>query len=141
MVLFMLLNITIFNLEGYRDLTGSEKTSQSTSNQQASPPNWPGEVAEALHRLGIKPGDKVAIIGYGFDSFWARLARVQIVAEMLDWEADPFWLGNSVTRSKVIQAFARTGAKAIVAEHVPNYASLSGWHQVNNSNYYIYLIE
>ena len=26
-------------------------------------------------------GDEVAVIGYGFDSFWARLAKVKIVAE------------------------------------------------------------
>jgi len=135
MILFMLMNIMAFNLEGFHDL--NEDGNQPVKTQ-ARPPSWPGEVAEALHGLGLQPGDKVAVIGYGFDSFWARLARVQIVAEMLEEEADPFWLGDPSLQSQVIQVFATTGAKAIVAENVPSYASLTGWRQVGNSNYYIY---
>lgn len=139
MVLFILANIVAFNLEGFSDLIDNRNTNQPTS-QQAGPPSWPGEVAETLQRLGVQPGDKVAVIGYAFESFWARLAHVQIVAEMFDWEADPFWLGDLSFQSQVIQAFASTGAKAIVAENVPGYASLSDWHRVGNSNYYIYIL-
>jgi hypothetical protein len=72
----------------------------------------------------VEQGDKVAVIGYGFGSFWARLARVQIVAEMLGWQADDFWLGDPALQSEVVQAFAGTGARAIVAEKVPSYATL-----------------
>jgi hypothetical protein len=81
----------------------------------------------------------VAIIGYGFDSFWARLARVRIVAEMLGHQAGDFWLGSEALQQEVLRAFASTGASAIVAEYVPDYARLNGWHQVGNSNYYIYV--
>jgi hypothetical protein len=88
----------------------------------------------------VEPGDRVAVIGYAFDSFWARLARVRIVAELLEWEATPFWLGSSTFQSQVIEIFAETGAKAIVAEHVPPYASLVGWHRVGKSNYYIHVV-
>jgi hypothetical protein len=138
-VLFMLMNIVIFSLEGYRDLTGKGNLNPS-SNQQVVPPSWPGEVAEALHGLGIQPGDSAAVIGYGFDSFWARLARVQIVAEMLGREADDFWYGDSSLQSEVLQAFATTGARAVVAENVPSHASLPGWHKVGKSNYYVYVM-
>jgi hypothetical protein len=81
----------------------------------------------------------VAVIGYGVGSFWARLARVQIVAEMLGWQADDFWLGDSALQSDVLQAFANTGAEAIVAENVPSYASLTGWHRIGNTSYYVYI--
>jgi hypothetical protein len=138
MVLFLLMNIAAFNLEGFRDLTGFGKLRQGTGSQQAGPPNWPGVVAEDLHQLGIRSGDKVGVIGYAFDSFWARLARVQIVAEMFDEQADQFWLGDPLFQSTVLQAFARSGAKAIVAERVPNYVTPSGWHRVGSSSYYIY---
>ena len=138
MVLFLLMNIAAFNLEGFRDLTGFGKVNNIASPQQAGPPNWPGAVAEDLHRLGIRSGDKVGVIGYAFDSFWARLARVQIVAEMFDGQADQFWLGAPVFQSTVLQAFARSGAKAIVAERVPNYVTPSGWHRIGSSSYYIY---
>lgn len=140
MILFLLMNIIAFNLKGFNALTTKSNAAGSVS-QQAPPPSWPGAVAEELHHLGIQPDDKVAIIGYGFDSFWARLARVKIVAEMLDVDADPFWLGESAIQDEVIETFTQTDAKAIVAESVPSYASLVGWHQVENSNYYIYLIK
>jgi hypothetical protein len=139
MVLFLLMNIVAFNLEGYRDLTGKGNLNPA-SNQEVASSSWPGEVAEELHRLGIQPGDKVAVIGYGFDSFWARLARVKIVAEMLGSEAGPFYLGDASLQSEVVQAFASTGARAIIAERVPSYATLSSWHRVGNSNYYVYVL-
>jgi len=139
MVIFLFANLAIFNLQGYVDLTGNGNPSP-VSHNQAPPPAWPGEVAEALHRSGVQQGDKVAMIGYGFDAFWARLARVKIVAEMFAWEADDFWLGDSKFQSRVLQAFASTEAKAVVAENVPSYAPLTGWHRVGDSNYYIYLL-
>ena len=139
MILIMLINIAAFNFEGFHALSSNAFSTQSVS-RQALPPSRPGEVAEALQRLGMQPGDKVAVIGYAFDSFWARLARVKIVAEMLDKDAEAFWLGDASLHAKVVQAFARTGAKAIVAENVPSYASLAGWRQVGNSNYYVHIL-
>lgn len=139
MVGFMAMAIIAFNLEGFRDLTGFGRTSPLTTSDQGRRPSWPGEVAQELHRLGIQPGDKVAVIGYGFDSYWARLARVRIVAEMFDWEADPFWLGVPLVHAQVLEAFARTGAKAVIAERVPSYVSPDAWHRVGRSNYYIYV--
>jgi hypothetical protein len=62
------------------------------------------------------------------------------VAELLSQDADPFWLGDAALQSDVIQAFSQTGAKAIVAENVPVYATLDDWHQVGNSDYFIYLL-
>jgi hypothetical protein len=140
MSLSMLMNIVVFNLEGFTDYRRASHALQQASPTAGSP-SWPGEVAETLHQLGVQPGDNVAVIGYAFDAFWARLARVHIVAELLDSAADAFWLGEPSLRSEVIQAFAGTGAKAIIAEHVPRYMSLTGWHQVGHSNYYVYLLD
>jgi hypothetical protein len=81
----------------------------------------------------------VGVIGYAYDSFWARLAGVRIVAEMLEADADDFWRGDEALRQSVLQAFARTGIQAVVAEYVPGDAGLRNWHQVENSNYYIYV--
>ena len=121
MLLVMAINTVAFNIEGFIKLTDAEPSTQPSS-QQTRPASWPGEVAEALNRSGIQPGDKMAIIGYGYDAFWARLARAKIVAQMLNWQADNFWSGDSALQSQVLHAFAGTGAKAIVAENVPGYA-------------------
>ncbi|MCB0292408.1 MAG: hypothetical protein KDH97_19290, partial [Calditrichaeota bacterium] len=101
----------------------------------------PREVAQTLHQLGVTPGADVGVIGYGFDAFWARLARVCIVAEMFGWEAQPFWRGDAALQAGVIEAFRRSGARAIVAERVRETAVPAGWQQVNQSNYFIYLMD
>lgn len=134
MILFLLLSVLAYNLEGVGRLASARST------QQVRAPSWPGEVAEQLHALDVQPGDKVAVIGYAFDSYWARLARVRIVAEMPGSEADPFWFGDASMRARVLRAFASTGADAVVAEGVPSYASLAGWQRVGLSDHYIYLL-
>ena len=139
MILFLFVNIALFNLQGFADLSGGSEPPAPT--ETAGPPDWPGAVAAELWQLGIEPGDEVAVIGYAFDSYWARLARVQIVAETLGWQADALWLGDSVFQQEVLGVFASTGARAIVAEYVPAYADVSDWHQVGNSNFYIYLLD
>lgn len=41
-------------------------------------------VAQGLWRMGIGPGDKVATLGTSFQAYWARLARVRIIAVIPD---------------------------------------------------------
>ena len=132
----LLANIILFNLDGFARLDASEQTSIGDA---VAPAAKPLAVAHTLQELGVRPGDKVGVIGYAYDSFWARLARVKIIAELLDVEADEFWRGDEVLRQSVLDAFANTGVHAVVAEYVPGYASLRDWHQVENSNYYIYV--
>ena len=134
----LLANLAYSTLQGYADL--QDNLAPATGSMASRPPSWPGEAAQELQALGIRAGDPVALIGYGFDSFWARLARVQIVAEMLDSDAEPFWNGDDTLRSEVIEAFAGTGAKVVVAEYVPAGTPMAGWRQVNDTNFYIYVI-
>lgn len=132
----LLVNILAFNLDGFNRLNPAL---QARDARQVMQPARPLGVARALHEVGVSQGVRVGVIGYGFDSFWARLAGVKIVAEMLDAQAEDFWMGDDLFQQKVLQAFAGSGAKAVVAEKVPEYARLNGWYQVGNSNYYIYL--
>lgn len=137
MIGFLFANVVAFNLEGYGRLAA---TAGTPAQEQAPPPQWPGQVARELWQLGVEPGDRVGVIGYGFESFWARLARVKIVAEMLEWQAEPFWQGSPALQQDALQAFAGAGARAVVAEYVPPYATLTGWHRVGKSSFYIYLL-
>jgi hypothetical protein len=131
----LIVNLTIFNLDGIRRLSPTSGITMSAAYE----PIKPLRVAQELTQHGIMNGDYVGVIGYGFDSFWARLARVQITAEMLEYEAGDFWLGDDDLQAAVMEAFASTGVKAVVAEFVPYYARLNGWKQVDNSYYFIYL--
>lgn len=131
----LLVNIVLFNLDGFNRLNPSLETGLV---EPVASPAKPLAVAQALQELGVKPGDRVGVIGYAYDSFWARLARVRIVAEMLEADAMELWRGDEALQQEVLQSFASTGVRAVVAEYVPAYARLNDWDQVGNSNYFIY---
>jgi hypothetical protein len=136
-VLGLLANIAMFNLEGFKRLNPAQSTAFM---EQTLHPATPLEVAEGLHELGIGEGDRVGVIGYAYDSFWARLARVKIVAELFEADAiDDLWRGDDTLRKGVLQAFADAGVAAVVAEYVPEDVRMDGWHQIGNSNFYIYV--
>lgn len=108
----------------------------------------PVQVAESLRQMGIRRGDEVASIGYGFDALWARLARARIVAEVTSGpfsaptrDVEMFWASDSAGRDKVTGMLARVGARVVVADRVPKGVSTSGWRRVGATDYYIYPLE
>src|SRR5688572_4214282 len=126
--LFAILAITIAFapvLALSREIVGLEKQSHV---------QW--EAANGLNRLGIRPGDKVALIGDGYFEYWARLARVQIVAEIPSDNIDRFWSADEATRSEVFDVLAGTGAKAVVTRAVAPRGLMSGWHPIDGQSYY-----
>ena len=137
-VLGLLANIILFNLDGLNRLNPSL---ESGLIEPTASPARPLAVAQTLQELGVVQGDKVGVIGYAYDSFWARLAHVKIVAEMLETDANDLWRGDEILQQSVLQSFAGTGVKAVIAEYVPDYVELNDWHRVGNSNYYIYVLE
>src|SRR5712692_2828247 len=104
----------------------------------AKPIHW--RVAQALKGMGVQPGDKVACIGHGYEAYWARLARVKIVAEVSDTDIDRFWTADSRVRSEVIKDLAQTGAKAIVARDVPQTVFENDWQRVEGTDYRAYAL-
>lgn len=106
-------------------------------------------VADGLGRIGVQPGDQVGFIGYGFaaGSFWARLARVQIVADIGTGtefvpkrDVDKFWHAPDDVKRKVIEAFAGTGVKAIVANQIPLGHADPGWQRIGDSDHFVYVL-
>ena len=99
------------------------------------------QVADGLNRMGIQPGQPVGTIN--FDSFWlavvhwARLAHVHIIAEIPNTDSNTFATADESRRRQVIEAFAKTGATALVAEHVPRNVTLPGWEQIGDTDYYV----
>jgi 4-amino-4-deoxy-L-arabinose transferase-like glycosyltransferase len=98
------------------------------------------QVAEGLREKGIAPGHQVAFIGHSHRAFWAHLLKLRIVSEIKREQVHRFWESDPSVQSKVLDAFARTGAKAVVAENVPLSTDLSGWHRIRDTNYYVYLL-
>jgi hypothetical protein len=133
----LLANVVLFNLDGF---TRWRPSVNSSFVVPIAPAASPLAVAQSLKDLGIQQGDKVGVIGYAYDSFWARLARVQIAAEMFEADSiEDLWRGNESLQQSVLQAFADAGMDAVIAEYVPVYAKLDGWQRVGKSNFYIYV--
>jgi len=89
-------------------------------------------VAEQMPRYGASSGDKVAIIGDGTSAYWARLAKVRIVAEIMGGNrgALEFWNAPEETKQKAYGAFASTHAKLVMsacpADIPPDWAQIVG---------------
>jgi 4-amino-4-deoxy-L-arabinose transferase-like glycosyltransferase len=98
------------------------------------------QIAEGLRETGVAPSDKVAFIGDSFRAFWAHLLGVRVVAEIRRDKVPDFWQADSAVKGEVINAFARAGVKAIVAENPPAGVDLSGWQKIRETNYYVHLL-
>jgi hypothetical protein len=103
-------------------------------------------VAQQLHELGLRPGDKVGSIGFGFDGHWAHLAGVTIVAEIPESDAGAFWIADPETKAKVFELFAKYGAKAVVCNRIQahtipsDWIRITGWTPDGRATYYVHPI-
>jgi len=98
-------------------------------------------VAAKLKQMGVAPGDTVASAGNTFDAAWAHIAEVSIVAETPDYGTESFsWAVDPQAKAQVFQAFAKTGAKAIVADRMPVPNWSADWQRVANTSYYVHLL-
>lgn len=90
---------------------------------------WPLEVADGLRGIGVPRGARVAFVGKSAHFYWARLAGVRIVTELRDGslvEGTPetdyvsrYWLSDPASRLRVLNAFRRAGAGAVVTDARP----------------------
>ena len=97
------------------------------------------QVAEGLRELGLASSDKVAFIGHSSRGFWAHLLQARIVAEIRRDRVRDFWEADANRKSQVINAFATTGVKAVVAEKPPAGTDLTNWRQIRQTDYYVYM--
>ena len=82
-------------------------------------------VAHSLQRLGLQPGDKLAVVGNRVSVFYARYDRLRVVSEIED--PDEFWRLNPTDLKRVEDLLASTGVKAIVAFDRPAGNQQAGW--------------
>jgi 4-amino-4-deoxy-L-arabinose transferase-like glycosyltransferase len=115
------------------------KTAKYFVSDLAAVPNQTNEywqVARSLHEFGIQPGDKIAVIAGTAGAHWARLASVQIVAELPYGQDDIFWRVDRATQDRVYAAFASTGSRAVVVKDPPPDVTRDDWHRLGDTPYY-----
>jgi hypothetical protein len=102
--------------------------------------HYDADVADYLQKAGLPQG---ASLGYlqapedGTNKYWARLAKMTIVADMSFQDVPAFWQADPATQVKVLAAFRDAGVQAIVAYKAPPGARSAGWQKVGGSDYYV----
>src|SRR5262249_19797451 len=89
----------------------------------AASPNWgnvDAKIARDLAGRGIVPGTRVAVIGPHAEAYWARAARVKIVANVPRPRVPDFWKLSLAGQDSLLAAFADAGATVAIATIVPD---------------------
>lgn len=141
LILFVWINIAALNLEGLAAVGGFSPLSESgtvpgqfSDGHRADHP----AIAEAILADGLEAGDHVGFIGYSFSAYWARLARLRIVAEIHPEDMPDFWEADPEKQDQILQAFSSAGVAAVVSEPAPSGWSSPGWEEIGQTGYLIY---
>lgn len=128
----------------------ADYTVRMITNHYAIPGNGPTSAwqdvvaAEQLWRMGAQPGDKVAVIGEGTGAYWARLAKLRIVAEVMgaNHGYSKFWDARGEVQQDVYAKFAQAHAKLVVSSCPLCPAGVpDGWQQVEGTSYCVRRLE
>jgi hypothetical protein len=112
----------------------------AVASRQTGHLHW--ELAQDIAALGIRPGDPVAIVGKDFPYFWAHLAGVHIVSEVV-WSAEGD-CGADANRSRRAQwesarpALAATGAKILISPCIQGVVDQPGWVELGRTGVFAY---
>jgi hypothetical protein len=101
-------------------------------------------VAERLRDSGMTPGTKVAVIGDGTGAYWARLAHLRIVSEIMgrNGGAAQFWRTPESVQHHVYDLFQGAHAKVVVASCSSSWPIMpQGWKQVSGTSYCLYNLD
>ncbi|MEO8193619.1 MAG: hypothetical protein ABI681_07195 [Gemmatimonadales bacterium] len=93
------------------------------------------EVARRIEMAGIPAGSRVALVGDESDSYWARLARVQIAVQIPLSGAKQYWDMTPASRADLNRRIADAGVVAIVASWSAPSQPLSGWIPVEGTQF------
>jgi hypothetical protein len=107
-----------------------------TWDARASNRSW--QVANCLQQAGLQEGDRVITIGSGYNTYWAHLAKLKVVAEIPTGETDAFWGGSFAVQSEVFSIATQLGAKAIVTYNIPNGTLRESWKKIRDTGFYFY---
>jgi hypothetical protein len=140
-VLFLWINIAALNLEGFSGVLGYRPATHEVAGGAArgrmlgdGAETRHVEVAQTIVNAGLA-GTSVGFIGYSYSAFWARLARLRIVAEVRPEDFDEFWRLDAAGREAALAAMQRAGATAAISEPVASVGAPPGWQRLGDTGY------
>jgi len=93
-------------------------------------------VADILIEGGMRPGDRVAVVGDGNWFYWPRLGGFKIVSAIIAIDAPTFWHETPAQKEDVYRLFAGTGAKVLVTAGPLSAEAGNGWRRIGTTAYY-----
>jgi len=94
-------------------------------------------VADDLGKMGLIAGDRVAVLGGGNWSYWARLGKLKIVSTIMSPDTQAFWAQTAEEKEKVYRLLGGTGARVVVSAAVPVSDVGNGWKRIGATQYYV----
>jgi hypothetical protein len=120
------------------DLVGS--TFQQLLHGQILASDDQAQVARALRSAGIEPGDPVASGDRAFNDYWARLARVRIVAEVSGRDGGAILQADPEARAVAQRVLLAQNVRAVVARAWPSQMDDPGWQPIDGTDYFYHLV-
>lgn len=104
--------------------------------------NYHWKIADNLRRMGIKAGDKVAVLGLEDEElYWARLANVKIVAAI----SYDYYSSNRRRQDIALNVLKNAGVNAVIIPSLPDWVSVpdvkkldSDWYKIGDTKTCIY---
>jgi hypothetical protein len=81
-------------------------------------PNRYWAAADDLRKAGVAAGDAIAIVGSPFSAYWARTARLRIVAIVPPRRLEAYRALSPESRQTLLREFARAGARHVIVQTV-----------------------
>ena len=95
-------------------------------------------VAEAVERMGVVRGSRVALFGHTTDDYyWAHLAGVQIAADIPRDSMPTFWSAPPSIRKDIFERLAKVDVRAVL---VRSGSPEEGWQPITGTPYYVRLL-
>ena len=88
-------------------------------------------IARGLTEQGIHGGDRLAVVGYAFDAYYARFARLHITGNVED--AGEFWRLDAADLKTLEDRLAASGVKALVARNRPAGSWPQHWRDLSGT--------
>lgn len=117
---------------------GPNKAKSTVAFIWAAPPPNPSPdqiAARAVIAMGEKPGGEIATVGNAFSDYFAHIARLRVVAEVVS--AQGFWALSPNEANAAERKIAGTGATLLVAKNRPGRFQAALWKNIPGTTYSI----
>jgi len=145
--------LAAFACTAYRELNAFVPAVRELFGRIDNPLSFVPTAANNLKNEGMKPGDRVAIIGDQLSVPWLELAGGSVVAaipasvrhdeEQFDRplrvsfeRPTAFWRSEPAVRSQILETLKGLGARYVIARPVPETADLDGWIRLSGEDAY-----